>query len=200
MLRTGVAVLLAVAVAVAPGAEAGPLFDAAARGDTWTVQELLAGTAPVDEPGLNAETPLMAAALNDHPEVAERLLAAGADVMARNKGGLTPLHAAAYGGSVAVARLLLDKGAMLEDRENVAGATPLQLAAEQDNVAVATLLIERGADLALTDREGFTPLTVAFWKRRNGAVRLLKQHGAACQPAEVLGSEELHRQCVAAGS
>ena len=200
MVRTGFAMLLLIGVALAPGVAAGPLFDAAARGERQAVEQLLAAGTLVDEPGFNAETPLMAAALNDHPAVAEMLLAAGADPMARNKGGLTPMHAAAYGGSVGVARLLLDHGALLEDRENVAGATPLMLAAEQGRVAVAELLIARGADIGQPDRDGFTPLSQAWAKQRLDVVRLLKQHGATCQPVEVMGSEDYHRRCVDAGT
>lgn len=199
MSRLCVVVLVASLLALAGPAGAGALFDAAARGDLAAVERLLAEGLAVDEPGRNAETPLIAAALHDRPEVAARLIDAGADVMARNAGGLTPLHAAAYGGSVAVARLLLEHGAALEDQANVAGATPLSLAAEQDQVAVAELLIAAGADIARPDADGFTPLTQAWAKKRHNMVRLLKQHGATCQPVEFLGSEEFHRRCVAAG-
>jgi ankyrin repeat protein len=75
----------------------------------------------------------------------------------------------------------------------------LILAAEENRVAVADLLIGRGADLSIPDRDGFTALTQAWAKRRDEMVRLLKQHGATCQPVEILGSEEYYRQCVEAG-
>jgi ankyrin repeat protein len=127
------------------------------------------------------------------------LIVHGADIMARNKGGLTPLHAAAYSGSVEVARLLLDHGADLEDRDNVSGATPLIVAAEENRVAVAELLIARGADLSITDRDGFTALSLAWMKMRPEIVRLLKRHGATCQPVEILGTDDYYRQCVEAG-
>jgi ankyrin repeat protein len=191
---------LAAALAIVSVAQAGPLFDAARQGDRASVERLLANGAAVDEPGRNAETPLMAAALAGEVAIAELLLAQGADVMARNEGGFTPLHAAAYGGSEAVARLLLDHGAILEDRENVSGATPLMLAAEENSVAVAELLLARGADLSIPDRDGFTPLSQAWAKKRTEMVRLLKQHGASCQPVEILGSEDYYRRCVEAGT
>lgn len=200
MSRVCVALVVAILVAGASRAGAGPLHDAAAQGDLEAVEVLLQTGESADAPGPNVETPLMAAALNDRPGIAAILLAAGADVMARNKGGLTPLHAAAYGGSVEVAALLLDNGAVLEDRENVSGATPLMLAAEQGQLAVAELLIERGADIGQPDRDGFTPLSQAWAKQRTEMVRLLKAHGATCQSVEMLGSEDFHRRCMAAGT
>jgi uncharacterized protein len=181
-------------------ASAGPLFDAAARGDSAAVEELLKAGVDVDERGRNEETPLIAAALAGEFAIAELLIARGADVMARNKGGLTPLHAAAYSGSAEVARLLLDHGAALEDKSNMSGTTPLIVAAEENRVAVAELLLMRGADLTVTDRDGFDALSQAWSKKRTEIVRLLKQHGAVCQPGEVLGSEDYYRQCVEAGT
>jgi uncharacterized protein len=181
-------------------AYAGSLHDAARDGDLEQVRELIGQGAGADELGPNAETPPMAAALAGEAGVAEFLIAQGADVMARNEGGLTPLHAAAYAGSVEVAVLLLDHGAQLEDRANVSGATPLMLATEENRVAVAELLIARGADLRIPDRDGFTPLTQAWAKKRTEMVRLLKRHGATCQPVEILGTEDYYRRCVEAGT
>ena len=197
MLRLFVAVIFALG---ASGVEdAGPLFKAAGRGDLAVVEKLLGEGVEVDQRGRNAETPLIAAALAGETATAEVLIVHGADIMAHNKGGLTPLHAAAYSGSVEVARLLLDHGADLEDRDNVSGATPLIVAAEENRVVVAELLIARGADLSITDRDGFTALTQAWAKMRTEMVRLLKRHGATCQPVEILGTDDYYRQCVEAG-
>jgi ankyrin repeat protein len=181
-------------------AYAGPLFDAAVHGDSAAVENLLDGSVDVDERGHNEETPLIAAALAGEVAIAEILIAHGANVMARNKGGLTPLHAAAYSGSAAVARILLDHGAALDDKTNISGTTPLIVAAEENRVSVAELLLARGADLKITDRDGFDALSQAWAKKRPEMVRLLKQHGAVCQPVEILGSEEYHRRCVEDGT
>ena len=197
MLRLIAAVVIGILLATA-SAQAGALYDAASRGDVKAVEWLLSEGADVDERGRNAETPLIAAALAGQAATAELLVAKGADVMARNKGGLTPLHAAAYSGSAEVARLLLDHGAKIEDKDNISGATPLILAAEENRVTAAELLIARGADVNITDRDGFTALSQAWAKKRTEMVRLLKQHGATCQPAKVLGSEDYYRRCVAA--
>jgi ankyrin repeat protein len=178
---------------------AGPLHDAASQGDLAAIDVLLAEGAEMDARGENGETPLILAVLTGHVDVIELLIAHGADVMARNERGLTPLHAAAYSGKAELAELLLDHGAALEDRANISGATPLMLAAEENHVAVAELLIVRGADLSNPDREGFTPLTQAWAKKRTEMVGLLKRHGATCQPVEFLGSEDYYRRCVEAG-
>jgi ankyrin repeat protein len=178
---------------------AGPLDDAASQGDVAVIEALLANGAEIDAPGEGGETPLIRAILEGHADVAELLITRGANVMARNERGLTPLHAAAYSDNTELARLLLDHGAELEDKANVSGATPLMVAAEENHVAVAELLIVRGADLSNPDREGFTPLTQAWAKKRTEMVRLLKRHGATCQPVEFLGSEDYYRRCIEAG-
>ena len=197
----GITASLVFIVGVSTLVVAGPLHDAASDGNLEKVRVLIGeGGAEIDAPGENGETPLILAILEGHADVAELLIAHGADVMARNERGLTPLHAAAYSGSAEVARLLLDHGAALEDRANVSGATPLMLAAEENHVAVAELLIARGADLSIPDRDGFTPLTQAWAKKRTEMVRLLKRHGATCQPVEILGSEDYYRRCVEAGT
>jgi uncharacterized protein len=195
-----IAMALILFFAGSPFASTGPLHDAARDGDLEKVRVLIAEGAEMDFRGDNGETPLILAILEGHAGVAELLIGNGADVMARNERGLTPLHAAAYSGSAEMARLLLDHGAELEDKANVSGATPLMLAAEENHVAVAELLIVRGADLSIPDRDGFTPLTQAWAKQRNEMVRLLKRHGATCQPVEFLGSEDYHRRCVEAGT
>ena len=192
--------MIVIAFGVSGMVHAGPLFDAASRGDLGVVKELLDDQIEVDERGRYGETPLMAAALAGKAAAAELLIAHGADIMARNEGGLTPLHAAAYSGSEEVAQLLLDHGAKLEDSANVSGATPLIVASEENHVVVAELLITRGADLSIPDRDGFTALTMAWMKKRTEMVRLLKRHGAKCQPVSVLGTENYYNQCVEAGT
>jgi ankyrin repeat protein len=184
----------------AGSAFAGPLHDAARAGDLEKVRALIDQGATIDAQSERGETPLILAILEGHADVVELLIARGADVMARNERGLTPLHAAAYSGNVELARFLLDHGAALEDRANVSGATPLMEAAEQNHVGVAELLMARGADVSIPDRDGFTPLTQAWAKKRTEMVRLLKQHGATCQPVEILGSEDYYRRCVEAGT
>jgi uncharacterized protein len=181
-------------------AVAGELYDAAGVGDLAAVKLILARGSDVDERGQNAETALIAAALADRAEIVELLLAHGADVQARNAGGFTALHAAAYAGSVPVTELLLHEGASLEDDDNKAGVTPLLVAAEQGHPALVELLIARGAGASVPERDGYMPLTRALWKGHHEVMRVLKKHGATCQPADVLGGEALYQECLATGN
>lgn len=190
---------IALASTVAWAAQAGELFDAAHKGDIETVSRLLSSGVPVDEPGQNAETPLIAAVLARQDAVVELLLQRGADVMARNRGGFTPLHAAAYSGNASSARLLIDHGADIADHQNVSGSTPLIVAAEENNAEVGKVLIASGADVAVPDRDGSTALTAAWSKGQIEMVRLLKKNGAKCQSVEALGGEDYYRRCAEAG-
>jgi ankyrin repeat protein len=181
--------VLVVLFAPASGVAGEALFDAVKAGDTAGVERLLAGGGTVDSRDRDQATPLISAALNDQPVVAELLLNKGADVMARNAGGFTPLHAAAYSGSVRIAELLLGKGAVLEDAANKAGVTPLMVAVEENRVAMLELLIARGADVSRPESlHRYTPVTRAGFKGHRDIIRVLKRHGAACPPAEVIGA------------
>ena len=193
------AVVVLLAGGIAP-ADAQDLYEAAGAGDLAVIERLLADGASADARGQNAETPLVAAALAGNVKVAELLLAHRADVRARNAGGFTPLHAAAFSGSVPVAVLLLDRGAPLDDADNKAGVTPLLVAAEQDHPSLVELFIARGAAVGTPERDGYMPLTRALWKGNGEVMRVLKRHGATCQSADIVGGEELYRQCLAAGS
>jgi ankyrin repeat protein len=183
-------VLAVVAVLIVPTCAAAdePLFDAVKAGDAAAVERLLAEGTAVDSRAPDQATPLIDAALNGQADIVALLLAKGADVMARNTGGFTPLHAAAYSGSVPVAELLLEKGAVLEDAANKAGVTPLMVAVEENRVAMLELLIARGADVNRPESHGYTPVTRAGFKGHRDIIRVLKRHGAACPPAEVLGA------------
>lgn len=191
------AILLVITVMMPVAAFAGePIFDAAAKGDVAAIEKLLAAGTAVDSRDQDQATPLIAAALGGKVEAAKLLLSKGADVMARNSGGFTALHAAAYGGSAEVAALLLDNKAARDDTANKAGAAPLLVAADTYHPGVVELLIARGADVSRPESHGYMPLTRAFWRGDRDTVRLLKRHGAVCQPAKILGGEAYYQQCL----
>ena len=191
------ALLLVIAVLLPVAAFAGePIFDAASKGDVAAIEKFLAAGTAVDSRDQDQATPLIAAALGGQVEAAKLLLSKGADVMARNSGGFTPLHAAAYGGSAEVAALLLDNKADRDDTANKAGAAPLLVAADTYHPGVVELLIARGADVSRPESHGYMPLTRAFWRGDKDTVRLLKRHGAVCQPAKILGGEAYYQQCL----
>ena len=175
---------------------ANPLHDAARDGDVEKVSGLIDEGAAMDVPGETGETPLILAILGGHPAVADLLIEKGADIGARNRGGFTALHAAAYISDIDTARKLLGKGANLNDQANKAGVTPLSVAAEEGQVRMARILVEHGADLEAGERNGYTPLSRALWRDQKEVVSLLRQSGATCQPAEILG-KPVHARCVA---
>ena len=192
----GLLALLVLAFAATPVAAGEALFDAVAAGDKAAVEQALAKGADVDSRARDQETLLIAAALDNQPAIAEFLLDRGADVMARNSGGFTPLHAAAFSGSLPIAKLLLAKGAVLDDANNKAGVTPMMVAGEENHADVAEFLIAQGADINHAEAHGYLPISRALWKGNKDIVWLYKQHGVACPPAKILGSEEWSRQCL----
>ena len=191
-------VLLAVFVILTPAyvAAGEPLFDAATKGDTAAIEQLLAKGEAVDARAPDQATPLIAAALAGQLEASKLLLAKGAYVMARNSGGFTALHAAAYSGSAPVASLLLDNKAVLEDAANKAGTTPLFVAAEMNHPEVVELLIAKGADPGRLEAHGYSAMTRTFWKGHKDMVRLLKRHGLKCQEGNILTASD-YTQCLA---
>ncbi|MEO8685621.1 MAG: ankyrin repeat domain-containing protein [Devosia sp.] len=163
------------------------LFDAISAGNKAAVEQILTDGADVDSRARDQATPLIAAAIENQPDIAELLLGKGANVMARNSGGFTPLHAAAFSGSLPIAKLLLEKGAVLEDSANKSGVTPLIVAGEENRVELADFLIGKGADVNHPEGHGYWPITRAFWKGNAEIVKLFKRHGATCQ-ADILGA------------
>ena len=111
---------------------------------------------------MDGETPLRWAAEGDHGAVVQQLLETGADVRARDKDGRTALSYAADRGHEAVVQLLLKSGQM-----------SLRWAVETGDVDGVKLLLDRGADVAVADKDGWTPLIAASSMGHVDMVRLL---------------------------
>ena len=113
--------------------EPAALHDAAKKGDTHRVRELLATGADVNAKTntgsilFDEETPLHYATFFGHVEAMKVLIEAGADVNAKEKYGKTPLHHAASQGDVKATKLLLEAGADVSAKEKY-GSTPLSRA------------------------------------------------------------------------
>ena len=71
-----------------------PLFDAADKGHTHVVMELIKAGADVHQATSNDATPLYTAARNGHDGIVALLIQAGADVRKANKNGHTPMQIA----------------------------------------------------------------------------------------------------------
>lgn len=197
MIRIALPLLLPLGIAISTWA--GPLHDAAKSGDVSAVEQLVGQGVDVNVKGKNDATPLIVAALEGQTAVSEMLIALGADIHARNKAGLTPLHAAAYKGHREVVELLIAKGANINDATNDFRLTPLHAAAEENHMDVAKMLIAKGANLHVKEASGYTPVSRACFRGHKEMIRLLRQHGATCQPASLVG-DDCYRTCVKLGT
>ena len=101
--------LLALIAGVTAGgiAAAGPLVDAAERGDAAMVLELLEADADPNDASADGTTALHFAVHREDVEMAAALIDAGASVDRPNRYGVRPLYLAAQNGDAEAVRLLL---------------------------------------------------------------------------------------------
>jgi ankyrin repeat protein len=158
---------------------ASPLAEAAARGDTRTVQALLErrGLDPNawDRDGTPALHWLVR--VGDRA-TAEQVLRAGANVNAASRYGVTALALAIAAGNAELTRWLLDAGADAALPDG-AGEPPLLQAARLGDAGVVAALLEHGAAVDARDAHfGQTPLLVAARHGHLEAATLLLDAGA----------------------
>jgi cytochrome c2 len=142
MLKTSLGALI-VSIFTLP-ALAGPVSDAAKKGDVAELERLLDAGGDVNETDSFAP-PLHLAAMIGHVGAVQLLAARGANLNATSSLG-TPLHAAVQFGKVEAIRALLSVGADPDARDND-GYTPLIRAASRPSVQVVEALIAGGADV-----------------------------------------------------
>lgn len=178
----------------ATAVSAGPLQDAAEKGDLELIKRSLDAGSDISEPNEAGDPALVVASLKGSVDAVALLLERGADIEVRNKGGLTALHAAAYAGNIDVVRLLVSKGANVNDTRNFYRMSPLHAAAEEGHADVVAFLLENKADFEAGERNGYTPLTQAGWRGYWDVAALLMKAGAVCQKADLVG-EPLYNDC-----
>ena len=115
------------AVLLVGTAFAGPIHDAARKGDIEAVKQHLAAGRNVNAKDDKGRIPLHRAAREGHKEVAELLIANGAYVNAKDKEGKTPLYHAARWGQTNTTALLIAAGADVNAKDDK-GRTPLDRA------------------------------------------------------------------------
>jgi len=143
------------AVMLVGTAFAGPIHDAARKGDIEAVKQHLAAGRNVNAKDDKGRIPLHRAAREGHKEVAELLIANGAYVNAKDKEGKTPLYHAARWGHKNTTALLIAAGADVNAKDDK-GRTPLDRAILNKQTKTAALLRQHGGkpgdELKLADR------------------------------------------------
>jgi uncharacterized protein len=154
-----ITLLILAFTAVAHGATATPLLEAAYTGDAAAVAALIKAGANVNEANQFGATPVGEAARRGDAAILKLLLDAGADAESTNSDGETALMNVARTGNVEAARLLLKAGARINAREQWGGQTALIWAAAQAQPQMIRFLLARGAD-------GNVRSAVRNWERR----------------------------------
>ena len=156
---------------------------AARQGDLAALDAAIAQKANLEAEDGQGLTPIMRAAVFDHPEVIARLAKAGANVNHMTDGndydeGMTALHLAAGLGSTAAIRALLAARASIEARENEGWPTPLLWAVTQGSSAGVHELVVAGANGHVFKTGDRPALSYALEQGRLAMVRDLLKAGA----------------------
>lgn len=182
---------LTIALVFAVSAHAGPVGDAAKKGDIAGLEELMASGADANEEDAMA-SPLHWAAMNGHAEAVKFLAAHGALLDAQSDMLGTPLHAAAGFGHKEALQSLLAEGANIEAR-NREDFTPLLTAIIKKQTDIVAVLLTAGADANAVSigkspvfgNGPLGPLQVAIDTGQSEIARLLLEAGAGPIPPVV---------------
>ncbi|XP_074214103.1 ankyrin repeat and SOCS box protein 13 isoform X1 [Camelus bactrianus] len=188
-----------------------PVHEAAQRGETQQLQQLIENGACVNQVTVDSITPLHMASLRGQAQCVQLLLAAGAQMQsihqdeqesslhlplrprhwflpscqvdARNIDGSTPLCDACASGSVECVKLLLSHGAKVNPP--LYTASPLHEACMSGSSECVRLLIDLGANLEAHDCHFGTPLHVACAREHLDCVKVLLNAGANVNAAKL---------------
>lgn len=185
-----------VVVAGAMAANNKPLVDAASRGDTQEVRELLRDGADVNEAQGDGMTALHWAGELGNEELASILIYAGSNLEAGTRiGHYTPLHIASRNGRAAIVSALLAAGADANAITTNSGTTPLHLAAASGSADAVSALLENGATIDAREQKwGQTPLIFAASRNRIAVMTVLLDAGAdPGQAALTIDTEKMEK-------
>jgi len=109
-------------------------------------------------------TPLIQAAFENNVSSVKSLLLEGAKIELQNNAGDTALHFAVYHQNLELAESLLESPSKKDfiDLADKNGRTALHLATLSQNLDFVNLLLENDANVNLSDKEGITPLFIAY--------------------------------------
>jgi uncharacterized protein len=138
-------------------ATAQTMLEAAERGDTASVERLIASGAPIDQANTSGQTPLLLAVQNNHLAIATRLIDAGANINAQAANQDTPWLLAGALGRTAMLRHMLPKGPDFGVR-NRFGGNALIPACERAHVDTVAFLVNTPIDVNHVNNLGWTCL------------------------------------------
>lgn len=168
------------------------LVQAAERGDTILVVQLLQQGAEINTRDERGRTPVMAATHGNRGDTVRALICAGADINLQDNLQDNPFLYAGAEGLLDILKLLIDAGANVKIT-NRFGGTALIPAAERGHVEIVTELLARtDVDVNHVNNLGWTALLEAIilgdgGPRRTEVVRLLTQAGANVNLADRQG-------------
>ena len=128
-------------------------------------------------------SPMHLACLLGNEDVVELLLEKGAEISCTAGFFEKTIFAAIQGGNANIVEILL-RQAPLTKHIHPSYATPLHLACANGCSAAIRKLLEHGADATVRDSKGWTPLTIALDKQRQGGISLDDSHSEA--PLEII--------------
>jgi uncharacterized protein len=196
-------------VAAVPPAQRA-MLEAAVKGDTAKVKELLFQGVSVNVLGPDHNTPIMEAGYAGHLDTVRLLLDYGADLSMKKSDGATPMALArskdvadlfrnvnalvdaSAKGNVPALKELIDKGTPLNGLDEF-GHTALTEAAYNGNIAAIKALLEKGANPNIKKSDGETPLSLANGRKHPDIAALLneaiaKQAKAGATPTVTSGT------------
>jgi ankyrin repeat protein len=154
-----------------------PIVGIVDKGDTQSVERLLAEGADVNARN-RAGDPLLAVAIRKgHLDIVRMLLDRGADVNVSGDLGVTPLMFAASSGNLELTRELLRLGADATAIDSF-GNTALIILPQEDRPDIVKLLLDEGVSPSQSNHNGQTPLMVSAWLGQVQTTRLLIEAGA----------------------
>jgi len=152
------------------------LNEAAAMGNTESIESLIAKGIDINNREHDFKTPLHRATISGHKDVVALLIAQGAQIDAKDSfPGGTALHYAVEKDHREIAEFLIAKGANVNAKRGYpAGDTPLHSAVRRGDQDIVELLIAKGADVNAQNDSGQTPLDVATRGRHREITELLR--------------------------
>ncbi|MGQ0603312.1 MAG: ankyrin repeat domain-containing protein [Anaerolineales bacterium] len=170
----------------------GQLIQAAERGDTETVLQLLQAGADINGRDARGRTPVMAATHGNQPETVRALIRGGADINLQDDRRDNPFLYAGAEGLLEILKLTIEAGADTK-LTNRFGGTALIPAAERGHVEVVMELLTRtDVEVNHINNLGWTALLEAIILGEGGPrhieiVRLLVEAGADVNLADGQG-------------